>query len=648
MAVPKTIKTYNLTGSLRDFEIPFEYLARRFIVVTLIGTDRRELELNTDYRFTSATEINTNVAWGPGAGYDMIEIRRFTSATDRLVEFSDGSLLKAYDLNISSIQSLHIAEEARDLTADTISVNADGHLDARGRKVVNVADAVAPGDAVNLRVVTEWSASALNSAIASQQSASASASASTSSQTARDQSIAARDASEAAQAASEAARDAAVVAKDTTLANVGTATTKANEASASASASATARDQSIAARDTATSQAQVATSAAASVTASAAQITTNKNALEAIANQSDNAKGTAGVGYRGRNLYSRLQDSPVLGDYSDLNAGLAAINTGNRTLVDPTGVSYKSNFNLQLAMFTETGDPAWMGAEVFRSSSPPGHIGVSRVARSIEYTPYGSGANGPTNSDYGMSISVKKQNWFGTTLTGEIDGLNIVVRQGGRMTGGVASDCAAILMNTGVVHGSGWAAGIESQTSTFSPTDASVINQVQTAMGVLDSVSSNYHGFTATANMGSNGAAFLANNVMNSTWARFVQLNGPSGQDVFNVNGSGWINLYAPSGANPRKTIRALNGSLNILNDAQTVQILDLSNAGALNVVDSVTAPRLVAKGAATAGAVGDLVIGSTISTTSSGGGVAMPTMIGGFLVWNINGTTIKIPFCQN
>ena len=136
MAAPKTVLTYPLNGAQKDFTIPFEYLARKFIAVTLIGKTRQTLTLNSDYRFTSRTNVTTTKAWGPGDQFTSIEIRRVTSATDRLVDFADGSILRAYDLNTSQVQSLHIAEEARDLTADTIAVNNDGDLDARGRRLV--------------------------------------------------------------------------------------------------------------------------------------------------------------------------------------------------------------------------------------------------------------------------------------------------------------------------------------------------------------------------------------------------------------------------------------------------------------------------------------------------------------------------------
>lgn len=161
----RTVMTYPLNGSTVDFGITFEYLARKFVSVTLIGKDRKELVLNQDFRFITKTQITTTRAWSPSDGYTMIEIRRFTSATERLVDFADGSILRAYDLNIAQIQTLHVAEEARDLTADTIGVNNDGNLDARGRRIVNLANAVEDGDAINLGQVKQWNESAWNAVV---------------------------------------------------------------------------------------------------------------------------------------------------------------------------------------------------------------------------------------------------------------------------------------------------------------------------------------------------------------------------------------------------------------------------------------------------------------------------------------------------
>lgn len=62
--------------------------------------------------FVTRTTISLTKAWGPADGYMTIELRRVTSTTDRLVDFTDGSILRAYDLNVAQIQTMHVAEEA--------------------------------------------------------------------------------------------------------------------------------------------------------------------------------------------------------------------------------------------------------------------------------------------------------------------------------------------------------------------------------------------------------------------------------------------------------------------------------------------------------------------------------------------------------
>lgn len=168
--VLRTIFTYPISG-LGPYTIAFDYLARKFVQVTLIGADRKLLVLNTDYRF-SATKAITLLKAAP-AGYTQIEIRRYTDATDRLVDFQDGSILRATDLNVSQVQTMHIAEEGRDVASNTLGVDADGNLDARGRKMVNLVDGVNDGDAVTIRQMKSWSDSAKNQATAAATSASA-------------------------------------------------------------------------------------------------------------------------------------------------------------------------------------------------------------------------------------------------------------------------------------------------------------------------------------------------------------------------------------------------------------------------------------------------------------------------------------------
>lgn len=167
---PSTIVTIPLTGQL-EFTIPFEFLARKFVVVTLLGVDRKVLTLGTDYRFIAVNKIQ--LARQPDGSYTRIELRRVTSATDRLVSFIDGSILRATDLNLAQVQTMHVAEEARDMTSDNIGVNDEGDLDARNRKIVNLADGENPLDAVNLGQLRQFDASTGSNADKAERSAAA-------------------------------------------------------------------------------------------------------------------------------------------------------------------------------------------------------------------------------------------------------------------------------------------------------------------------------------------------------------------------------------------------------------------------------------------------------------------------------------------
>lgn len=148
-----TIYVYNLEAGRTKFPVNFEYLARRFVTVTLVGGTRLPLDLNVDFRFTSKMEIETTVSWAPGT-YQTLEIRRVTSATDRLVNFTDGSILRSQDLNISQIQAIHIAEEGRDV-AENSMLTDKFTWDALGRRIRNVAYPEVSGDATNMRYVAD-------------------------------------------------------------------------------------------------------------------------------------------------------------------------------------------------------------------------------------------------------------------------------------------------------------------------------------------------------------------------------------------------------------------------------------------------------------------------------------------------------------
>ena len=147
-----TIAIYTGDGTTTDFTVPFDYLAKKFVKVSVGLT---ELEggdygdTSKDFYFLDKTTVRLKTA--PQAGTE-VKIRRYTSATDRVVSFKDASILKASDLDISSIQTIHIAEEGRDVINDALIVDREGNWDAKGHRIVNVGDAVNDGDAVNLKL----------------------------------------------------------------------------------------------------------------------------------------------------------------------------------------------------------------------------------------------------------------------------------------------------------------------------------------------------------------------------------------------------------------------------------------------------------------------------------------------------------------
>ena len=166
MSITKsTIVVYEYSGSTNELTIPFDYLKRDFVVVALGGEGKpqKALKLGTDYRFATKTTIVITRQYQPSEGYNKVIIRRVTDASKRIINYQDGSILNASELNTSQLQSLHVAEEARDLANYTLFVDDNNNLDARGRKIINLGDPTNPQDAVTKKYVDTASESVIDS-----------------------------------------------------------------------------------------------------------------------------------------------------------------------------------------------------------------------------------------------------------------------------------------------------------------------------------------------------------------------------------------------------------------------------------------------------------------------------------------------------
>lgn len=147
-----TIANYTGNGTQTDFVVPFDYLKKSFVHVyvdngltLLTGGDYGDT--SADYYFLDDTTIRLKTAPAEGEG---VVIRRYTSATERIVSFEDASILKATDLDTSQLQAFHIAEEARDNVKDAMLRDDEGNWDAQNARIVNVADPVDDQDAMTL------------------------------------------------------------------------------------------------------------------------------------------------------------------------------------------------------------------------------------------------------------------------------------------------------------------------------------------------------------------------------------------------------------------------------------------------------------------------------------------------------------------
>lgn len=152
----ETLVNYPLNDSNRRFSIPFDYLQRSFIKVSLFAANKEEqLTLGVDFNFINDTTIETVRTYGGVDGWTRIQLRRYTDAK-RIVEFIDGSVLLAGDLNVATLQALHIAQEGRDSAFDMLTVNSEGNYDAKDRRIVRVANGIDDHDAATMGQFKDW------------------------------------------------------------------------------------------------------------------------------------------------------------------------------------------------------------------------------------------------------------------------------------------------------------------------------------------------------------------------------------------------------------------------------------------------------------------------------------------------------------
>ena len=131
------------------YNFPFPYLNKQFVKVRVDHANASTLlEYNRDYTIEGQTLTLTPVQ--PFVSGATLCIYRQTP-TGSLVDFSDGSLLLASEMDRLSTQLLHVEEENSDLIASTgMFADDDNSWQGQGRRIKNLSDPVDAHDAVTL------------------------------------------------------------------------------------------------------------------------------------------------------------------------------------------------------------------------------------------------------------------------------------------------------------------------------------------------------------------------------------------------------------------------------------------------------------------------------------------------------------------
>ena len=74
-----------------------------------------------------------------------------------MVAFAEGSVLRATDLSINQIQTIHVLEETLDTIYQTsMTQNSDGDWDGQGKRIVNVKDPLNEQDVVTYQFLKAY------------------------------------------------------------------------------------------------------------------------------------------------------------------------------------------------------------------------------------------------------------------------------------------------------------------------------------------------------------------------------------------------------------------------------------------------------------------------------------------------------------
>lgn len=297
-------------------------------------------------------------------------------------------------------------------------------------------------------------------------------------------------------------------------------------------------------------------------------------------------RGSAAYGLKPQ--YVSVKDFGAIGDgvtsdAASIAAAITDIGSPGGTVVFPGATGYSGSLpasyptvvleyhgpKTPINVYQESGETTRWGKRVYRGQNATTRNGEEYTLFVVEHHPVGSGTNGPTSADYALTVVNQKEDFDTTSVVGEIDGILVVVRQGG-----ATSDAAGVLVNA-ATYGTGFIGALEAVTTIISGVTPQ--QSMQTQVGVLDNVSPFYLGFYTKANTGTLHNAFRADTSASATWD-YLFRGYQNGVEKFHVTGVGLVSLFDSSGN--KKSLVCESNALNVYANDGTTLILQVNNSG--------------------------------------------------------------------
>jgi hypothetical protein len=192
-------------------------------------------------------------------------------------------------------------------------------------------------------------------------------------------------------------------------------------------------------------------------------------------------------------------------------------------------------------------------------------------AETVTANALGSGVNGPQTAQTGLTINMTKDNWWTGGKVGEVDGLNVLLRQNAP-----GSDASGILVNV-QNQGNGFLSATEFASSIVDPVTNTLTHAIDVQEGALNKSTGGYYGAVYTADSGAlSTGVLIQNSSPDASWQYALQYQ-KNGSVLFSVDGAGSLvgagAYFGGVGLNGDK----VNGSIDVGN---------LSNESATPYID--------------------------------------------------------------